>query len=173
MNTTQIKKALDSDKQIKHAFAGVFAADMIPSIVPQYPYLIVCNSDTSIGPGEHWLLIYICKDKKGIFFDSMGHSPGYYGKGCFTKFLDDNCIFWEYNKKQLQSMYSHVCGQYCLVFAYYLCRNKTIDFLVNLFHGDRIWNDICVEKFVRDHFDICTITSSKKQNVRRFNVGRW
>jgi hypothetical protein len=56
---------------------------------------------------------YFPSEHKGEMFDSFGRSLEYY-KDTFKDFLDRHDIDWEYNKRTLQSIWSDVCGQYCL-----------------------------------------------------------
>ena len=49
----------------------------------------ISNTDTSQGPGEHWVTFYFPKRGPFEFYDSLGHMPEYYGVG-FEKILKGN-----------------------------------------------------------------------------------
>ena len=55
-------------------FYGVYPANKIPKL-RSLPALIVCNTDTSSRPGEHWIVIYVDENYIGEYFDSMGRFP--------------------------------------------------------------------------------------------------
>ena len=42
---------------------------------------VISNTDTSQGPGQHWVTFYFPKRGPFEFFDSLGHRPEYYGVG--------------------------------------------------------------------------------------------
>ena len=53
-------------------FDGVFACDHLPT----KPRLMVCNTDKSDEPGEHWIAIYVDDDGRyGEYFDPLGRAP--------------------------------------------------------------------------------------------------
>ena len=58
------------------------------------PALIVCNTDTSGKPGEHWILLYVDENDRGEYFDSMGRFPTNWLKTS----LGENCIEWTWNE---------------------------------------------------------------------------
>ena len=49
----------------------------------------ISNTDTSQGPGEHWVTFYFPKRGQLDFFYSLGHMPEDYGGG-FEKILKRN-----------------------------------------------------------------------------------
>ena len=96
---------------------GVYPADKIPNL-RSLPALIVCNTDTSSKPGEHWIVLYMDKNRRGEYFDSFGRCP-------FERlkiFLDENCVEWISNERQIQSLISKLCGYYCIFYCLY--RNR-------------------------------------------------
>ena len=70
-------------------FYGVNPANKIPKL-RSLPALIVCNTDTSSGPGEHWIVLYVDENRRGEYLDSMRRCP----TKCFKTFLDENCTAW-------------------------------------------------------------------------------
>jgi hypothetical protein len=55
------------------------------------------------------------------------------------EFLRRNCTVWHYNKRKLQGLTSNVCGKYCCLFALYMDRGYTPQF-VGLFDADEMAN---------------------------------
>ena len=76
---------------------------------------VISNTDTSQGPGQHWVTFYFPKRGPFEFFDSLGHMPDYYNVG-FEKILNKKYLK---NVGQLQQSTSNVCGLYC---AYYVIK---------------------------------------------------
>ena len=86
---------------------------------------------------------------KEEFFDSYGKHPIHYDK-YFLDFINRNFVEWEYNKIQLQSAFSTICGQYCFLY-YFLCHRcgkRPISSIVNSFVSDKLRNDQLVHDFV-------------------------
>ena len=135
MNTDQIVRIL------KHVnkFQGVFSADTLPD----YPRLLVCNTDPSTKPGIHWIAIYV-NDGRGEYFDSFGRPP----EGVFETYMNRHCTVWTFNKRQLQSIISSFCGFYCCVYC--ICRSRELDLprIVSMFTNDTGFNDYIVHRFI-------------------------
>ena len=68
----------------------------------------ISNTDTSQGPGEHWVAFYFPKRGPFEFFDSLGHMAKDYRVG-FEKILKRKYLK---NVGQLQQSTSNVCGLY-------------------------------------------------------------
>ena len=93
-------------------FDGVFAGDRLPT----KPRLLVCNTDPSDMPREHWIAIYVDDDGHyGEYFDSLGRAPD--RLYIFEHYMNEHCREWTYNCKHLQSITSRFCGHYCVCFC--------------------------------------------------------
>jgi hypothetical protein len=136
MNTTQIERLL------KHQldFQGVFSSDTLPTT----PRLLVCNTDPSQRPGEHWIAISVDKNGRGEYFDSFGRPPDKH----FEHYMNSNCKRWSFNKRQLQSRISAFCGYYCC--AYIALKSRGFDMIkiVGMFSNDTGYNDWLVHRIV-------------------------
>ena len=143
MNTDEIETYLKKDPACKDMFYGVYSSDNIPTI-SKLPALIVCNTDTRRGPGEHWIVIYLDNTGHGEYFDSFGRRP----EDGFKTFLDEHCSSWICNERQLQSVISSFCGHYCIFFSLYRSRGVDLRSIVKLFTKDTGLNDSIVHKFV-------------------------
>jgi hypothetical protein len=143
MNSEQIESALSG--RCRGQFLGVYAKDTLPSRLPaQRPILLVCNTDKKSRPGTHWVSIFVDKDGKGEYFDSFGRAPGV----IFARFLNRNCRVWVYNERQLQSVASYFCGQYCIFYCLYKSIGYDMNFIRSCFTRDTGFNDSLVHTFV-------------------------
>ena len=141
MNTKEISEYLNRDLICHKIFYGVYPANRIPKL-RSLPELIVCNTDTSSRPGEHWIVLYVDENYKGEY--TLGRFPSKW----FEVFLDVNCIRWIWNEKQLQSVISKFCGHYCIFYCLYGCRWVDVRKLAKVFTKDTSLNDSIVHNFV-------------------------
>lgn len=142
MNTKEIEQFVRSDKICRDIFQGVFSIDTLPD----KPRLLVCNTDPSHKPGEHWIAIFVDSRRHGEYFDSFGRKPS----GVLENYMNVNCIDWIYNARQLQSIVSSRCGQYCIFYCMFRCRGFDLTSIVSLFTRDTGFNDSIVRGFVRN-----------------------
>ena len=77
---------------------------------------VIANTDTSYGPGKHWVTFFFTNPGPYEFFDFLGKTPEYYNVG-FETILQ---TFYLMNCNRLQSFVSDTCGLYCLY--YVMCR---------------------------------------------------
>ena len=141
MNGEQIGRYLH--KYYKHLFIGVFASDELPTSIT-CPSILVCNTDASNLPGEHWISIFIDVNGCGEFFDSFGREPG----DPFVNFMNRNCMLWTFNDKQLQNILSSFCGHYCIFYSIHRSRGMNMIAITKLFSDNTNLNDYLVHKFV-------------------------
>ena len=67
MNTEEIDRIL---RRYVRDFDGVFSTDTLP----EKPRLLVCNTDASDKPGQHWICMHF-ENGRGEYFDSFGRRP--------------------------------------------------------------------------------------------------
>ena len=82
MNTKQLWNALILNPVNNKYFGGIFSIDTLQDI-KEKPTLIICNTDPSNKPGEHWILFFFYDNSVDIF-DSLGRDITYYG----SEFID-------------------------------------------------------------------------------------
>ena len=111
MNNLQIEGLLKKDSQAKKILKNVCTLDEIE--VLSYPSAYVINSDTSNKKGEHWVAVYFDKNRRGKYFYSYGLPPAILGPEAY---MDRFSLDWIYNRKTIQSLFSNVCGHYCVHF---------------------------------------------------------
>ena len=112
------------------------AKDTLPVVFSTHPSAFVCSTHDSDQPGEHWIAIYV--DEIGAYFDPYGQKPQHTE---FTNFMNKHCSQWSPNDHILQSHISTVCGQYCVAFLMFRCRNISMHAFARLFTSDLIAND--------------------------------
>ena len=110
-----------------------------------YILLIVCNTHDSDRPGEHWVAMYVDTERRGDYFDSYGQQPQHVG---FVDFMTEHCSTWSTNERTLQSPLSTVCGQYCVAFLMFRCRDASMNAFTRLFTTDLVANDCRVFDWV-------------------------
>lgn len=152
MNENQIRKILFNDHITRTCFIGVFPCDRIPREIPRFPAAFVMNTDPHYKPGRHWIAVYVKSPSTVEFFDSFGNKPQYFGENMskyFENFPQVVC-----NTVSLQSPISAVCGQYCVYFLYYRCRQRSLSSIVSPFKSYNVTNDIRVYNFVKKYFNV-------------------
>ena len=123
MYNFEILSALETNKCINKYTYGVYPLDRIPRKVKSKPAFFVINTHKAKYNGEHWVAIYIPVKGYAIYFDSYGFPPRHTE---IKTFLKNNSNKYIYNKRQLQSSVSVVCGEYCCMFLLYQCRKKNL-----------------------------------------------
>ena len=145
MNTQQLRCAMDSDPALRSFSREVFAKDQFIKAMLEDKGAYICNDQPSTEKGNHWFLIYI-EPTKIYFIDSFARKPNYYGIDWKLKTLKKPIYQL---KNILQNPFSTVCGKYCLFFIYHLCRNYSLEYIVNnYFSNDCVLNDENVKDFV-------------------------
>ena len=130
--TNQIDSIL---KKTVPDYVGTFSCDRLPN---EKTGIMVSNTDPQHLPGTHWIAIYISNDRlHGEYFDSFGREPNEH----FENYMNNNCKYWTWNSRQLQSVVSSYCGHYCILYC--ICKAKGIDMIrfVNCFTRDTGLND--------------------------------
>ena len=148
MNTLQLKEVIKEDPITRLKFCGVYAENNLPKTLNVYPCGLIANTDPKGKPGKHWVSFYFPSSQEGEFFDSYGHPPNFYSKH-FVKFLNRNAQNWIFNHKELQSIWSSVCGQYCIFYVLNRAHGVRMSTIVNVFSSNKERNDHQVHEFVR------------------------
>ena len=138
MNTREIDRFLR--RTCSDVFQGVYSIDTLPD----QARLLVCNTDPSYKPGRHWIAIFIDSHRRGEYFDSFGRRPS----RVFENYMNEHCVEWNYNAKQLQSVVSNYCGLYCCLYCVLKCKGYSLTHIVNLFSNDTGFNDFIVRGFI-------------------------
>ena len=140
MNTREIDRFIRSVDTCLGLFQRVYSIDTLP----ESPRLLVCNTDPSHKPGEHWVSLFINSRRRGEYFDSFGRKPS----RVIEDYMNEHCVDWIYNTKQLQSVVSSYCGFYCCYYCVLKCKGVDLTRIVNSFTNDTGYNDSIVRNFV-------------------------
>ena len=98
----------------KEAFIGVFPVDKLPLRIQHYPCFLVVNTQAHNLPGEHWLSIYISKQRKGEVFDSLARPIGNF----LRRWLNSHTTKgWTSNRKIYQNPLSDTCGAFAIFYV--------------------------------------------------------
>jgi hypothetical protein len=148
MDASQLIRALQklNNNHDDKYHVGVYAADTIPNIIRK-PAAIIANTDEQDKPGTHWVAMYIPKRGCIEFFDSYGLPPLADGH---MKFLNKKGV--SFNKMELQSLTSKVCGQFCLCFLGSRMNGHSMRDFQKLFSKNTKSNDHIVRSHVNKIF---------------------
>ena len=145
MQTDEISHLLSRDPLMCRTYDVVAKDSLLDIIVDTYPAAIVCNTHDSDRPGEHWVAMYVDTERRGDYFDSYGLQPQHVG---FVDFMTEHCSTWSTNERTLQSPLSTVCGQYCVAFLMFRCRDASMNAFTRSFTTDLVTNDCRVFDWV-------------------------
>ncbi len=149
MNSEQLDICLRSDPETRKVYKGVLAFDTLPATAPFTPALYIINTAGVNSAGQHWLAVLFSDRHAAYFFDSYGRALSLQQRPIQTFIQSQVGIYGlASNPAQLQSESTAVCGQYCLFFAYYVCRNITLDKIVHKLESIR--PVLLRDKFVYD-----------------------
>ena len=129
LSNQDILKVIEKDFYAKKSFLGVFPRDMLPRITI-YPSSFIVNTHPMDQRGEHWLALFVDKNKKCEFFDSFGFSEKDYGFENYIRTFSRN---YTSNKNQIQHLDSNACGYYCIYFILLKARGFKMSDINNLF----------------------------------------
>ena len=107
--------------------------------IKKKPIGIVINLDFSTEPGSHWVALHVNEQNEAIYFDSFGFiNLNEY----FLSFLKRNKINRIiFNKYQIQSFSSDVCGAHCIIFLKMICNGFSFNEILRQFSSNREIND--------------------------------
>lgn len=107
---------------------GVYSKDRLPPTLSSGGYIVnMESSHDSYGnklDGSHWVSIWIEPDDNGkpkgaVYFDSFGLAPPWEVQKVLRPFIP-----YRYNKVQIQSVASGICGYYAIFFVWYMGQKR-------------------------------------------------
>lgn len=149
-------KILASNDNNQAIFYDVVPIDCLPKKIKKSFQIcaVINNTGKKTTSGIHWQAIHLRRKNNGklhgTFFDSYGESP--FKNTYYKKFLDRNCETVEYNKKQIQGGASMSCGEFSILFLWYKCHQKSLNYFINKFNGDFMENDTKVQRMYKRIF---------------------
>lgn len=156
----EISKLMRKNVKTKKYFNGVYPCDRLPLYPIKKPAYFIVNTDPANKSGMHWVAIYIPKSGKSEYFDSYGNPP--FSKH-FVDFMRTHSIGYNFNKKQLQSLFSSYCGNYCCEYVLHRCRGYSLKSFVAKFSKATLKNDV---KIIQQ-FKINFLPSKKKRTLKK------
>ena len=149
MNNFAIAKILRHMHSTRNVFLKVYPADQIPSRneITTYPCCFVANTDPSWMPGTHWVAVFIGRNGRVEYFDSYGRRPmsPKMKAFCGTDYI--------YNPKVVQSIFSALCGHFCIYFLAQRCSGKSVKNIIKQFdENNALYNENLVLTFVHSRF---------------------
>ncbi len=162
MNTSQIQCCIECDPTLRPSVIGVFAADQLPKALTKYPCGFIANTDIYSKPGEHWCAFYVEKPGVVEFFDSYGHTGGYYNDN-FKLWISRHGDKVTFNIKKIQGDHSSVCGLYCLYYLHQRLAGHTLNDIVHSFSSNLTLND----HYIYD--TMIRVYATCMQNVCKYN----
>ena len=143
MNTREIAFVLKNYPM--YTFKDVCARNRLPRRT-NVPCTLVANTDPDDRKGQHWIAMYIDKDRRGEYYDPYGIPPFH---SVFVNFLNKQCVVWTYNPIQVQHMNSLVCGQHCIYYLIQRSRGNSMQQITEMLQKDLYANTFFVDDFVQ------------------------
>lgn len=150
-------------------FYDVVPIDCLPKKIKKSYQMcaVINNTGMKNTKGIHWQGIHLRRKKNGklhgTFFDSYGESP--FNNIYYKKFLNRHCDSVEYNEKQIQGGSSMACGEFSVLFLWYRCHRKSLNYFVNMFGSNFVENDLKVRRMYKRIFkNNRTMPSSTRKN---------
>lgn len=140
MDTFQIENYLSSNTHTKKIFDTVVPIDKLPNVKQMKKQLLIANTDESWKNGSHWFSVFCNKKKTNVeIFDSSGLFVSQNNR-YLLDFLNKNFPgkLVKFNLNAIQNPFSNLCGIYCLVYALYKSRGKSLTQFLKLFHHDNL-----------------------------------
>ena len=153
MISTDIAEFFNNYPHLKRYFLGIFNVDTIRRNIPVNNFLI-CNTDSSSGPGQHWFVLFRYSVSELECFDSLGVGDDRQTFLRSVKFRGIREL--HYNQSPVQLPTSTTCGHFCLFFIFQRLHNLDFEFsefLNELFTENLDQNELIVSEFYRNHYN--------------------
>jgi len=149
MNGSVINHILSTNTHTNKWYNGFSSPDIPLPNIKKYPSLVILNTDTTDGPGEHWCVLIIYNRNKSEFFDSYGQSPSFYH---FDKPIFEQVNNIQFNNVRVQGSYP-TCGHHCLFFSILRAAGHSMkNILLNKYSNHLLNNDQLVYNFIKNSY---------------------
>ena len=148
--TEQLSYLAKQDPYLAPIFAGVFAADALPSLPELWKRrAYIVNNDPRDKPGSHWLAIFTKKHTCEVM-DSYGLPLRWYRPSAVVNWIFENFAIVRSNTTTLQELNSQSCGQYALMYLKAKARGQSMQDFISVFNKrDYVYNDHLVGEMIR------------------------
>ena len=135
MDTNEIDIYADKDKWLRNIYGGTCSIDNVPDWSSTRCCYII-NLSPSWHPGSHWVAAYK-DDETAEYFCSYGTKASSELKWLLGRKYSEN-------SKQLQTLTSDLCGQYCLFYLMCRARGLSLNDVLSCFSNNCTVNDCIV-----------------------------
>ncbi len=143
-------------RRTNYNFLGVYARDQLPMIneIDRFPACLISNTDTSDGPGVHWVAVTYVSRANLEFFDSYALQPSDYLFDSLPNSINLSLF-------QIQHDDSDRCGHHCLYYLFKRSHSFSLSRIYTLFSPNALsQNDQLVGHFVKHLRKLCTSSHS-------------
>ncbi len=110
----------------------------------KYPNKIfIANLDARQNPGSHWILVSNINPSYVYFFDSYGTDPPEH----ILKLMRNTGKHLFRNTRQLQSLATNSCGEFCMYMAKELLKGRNPNDIVHDFGENLVENENSLKKY--------------------------
>ena len=140
-----IKEAIlrNADESTQKAFHGVVSVDDLPTFVRHYPIFLVVNTQCHNLPGEHWIAVFIGKDKRGEVFDSLALPPSI----LLSRWMNHFTRSWRRNALSFQHPLRGTCGGYAIYYILHRLKVSSLDDITRTLSRNLYENDNRIVSF--------------------------
>ena len=102
----------NADKFTQDAFQGFYSIDTLPESIARYPFFMIVNTQARNLEGEHWLIVFIDKERRGEIFDSFALPLA----NILIRWINRFSRSFSNNKLMYQHPLTGTCGSFVLYF---------------------------------------------------------
>lgn len=153
LSNEQLNQVIQWNRPLARRCLNTRSSDTLPkkTDVNETPKGFITNTEPSTRPGQHWVAFVIWTPREIEFFDSYGMTPGFYSSA-LQEYFDRFDRRRPLNRKDVQSIDTAVCGQWCLYWLWHrLVVGKTTSSLLRAFREHFFQNDLKMARFVLRH----------------------
>ncbi len=127
MDNQALQSVINQNPTLKYKYLGSFSANNLIFPMPENSFQIV-NTSNSAKASRHWIIL-AQKNKLRFYSDSLQSTLGSYRSIC--RRLPFDTPFMPFNDFVVQK--GHLCGLYCIYFAWKLFDDSVIPLITNEF----------------------------------------
>lgn len=117
LSSLDLLHLIHENESLALRFKGIYAANSLPHLGYLTPSkFIVVNTDVLESVGLHWTGLFMNRDTSISYFCSLGHKPA----GVVQSYLTAHGTYYVTMRRR-QRLSSHLCGLYCIFYAYMRC----------------------------------------------------
>ena len=151
MNTKQLWCALSLNAKTSYFFDGIYSKDTFNDYeIKEKSSFIICNTDPSDKPGEHWILFFCNENESVDFYDSLGRDITYYGTEFYNFVTKKISNGWHYCKERTQPIGTSLCGEYCMYYVLMKCTGYEMSKIIKSMNPENVL--LVVQRIFYDGF---------------------